>query len=248
MKTNKLKVNKEAWDKVAEQFFSHSALPIWGPFGIGKNTNLIGPIKGKTFLDIGFGSGHSIKYLIERGAKKVYGIDISNAQLQFASKLNKKFIEAGKVELFETNMENLLKIPPADVVYSVYAFGWTVDPKKTLKNIFSYLKPEGKFIWSWDHSFFTDVEDLKDKLEVKYSYHDEHEVFLKEWKGGAPVYLTYRKTSTWFKLLREAGFNIIGYLEPEPVLKKDLSKSYYTINKAQKVPCSMIWVCEKPKK
>ncbi|MEK7669282.1 MAG: class I SAM-dependent methyltransferase [Patescibacteria group bacterium] len=95
MKINKLQINKKAWDKVAEQFFSHSALPIWGPFNIGKNTDLIGSIKGKTFLDIGFGSGHSIKYLIERGAKKVYGVDISNAQFQFASKLNKKHVEAG---------------------------------------------------------------------------------------------------------------------------------------------------------
>lgn len=244
---NKLKVNKEAWDKVADHFFSHSVLPIWGPFGIGKNLNLIGPIKNKTFLDIGFGSGHSIRYLIERGAKKVYGLDISKTQFDFASKLNKKAIETGKVELFETNMENKLNLQPVDTVYSIYAFGWTINPKKSIKNVFQYLKPGGKFIWSWDHSFFTDVEDKKDKFIVRYSYHDEREIFLKNWKGGAPVYLTYRKTSTWFKLLRDVGFNIIDYLEPEPVIKKDLSKSYYTIHKAKNVPCSMIWVCEKPK-
>jgi len=244
---NKLETNKETWDKVAEHFFSHSALPIWGPFGIGRGMDLIGGVKNKTFLDIGFGSGHSIKHLVKKGAKKVYGVDISKSQFDFASKLNKKSIGLGKVELFERNMERPLKIAPVDVVYSVYAFGWTVDPKKSLKNVYSYLKPGGKFIWSWDHSFFTDVEDKSDSLVVKYSYHDEHELFLKNWKGGGPIYITYRKTSTWFKLLREAGFNIIGYLEPGPVIKKDLGKSHYTIHKAKNIPCSMIWVCEKPK-
>lgn len=244
---DKLKVNKDAWDKIAEHFFSHSALPIWGPFGIGRDTNIIGQIKNKVFLDIGFGSGHSIKYLIERGAKKIYGIDISKTQFDFASKLNKKSIEAGKVELFKTNMERRLKLPPIDTVYSVYAFGWTVNPRKSLKNVYSYLKPGGKFIWSWDHSFFQDVEDQKDKLLVRYSYHDEHEIFLKSWEGGTPVYLTYRKTATWFKLIREVGFNVINYMEPKPIIKKDLSKSYYTIRKAKSVPCTMIWVCEKPR-
>ncbi|MEK9158150.1 MAG: class I SAM-dependent methyltransferase [Patescibacteria group bacterium] len=243
---NKLKVNRDAWNKVADHFFSHSALPVWGPFGIGKNTDIIGPVKGKIFLEIGFGSGHSIQYLIKKNAKKVYGLDISKTQFDFATKLNKKAVESRKVELFETNMEKKLKIPLVDTVFSIYAFGWTVDPKKSLQNVYSYLKPGGKFIWSWDHTFFTDIEDQKDKLVVRHSYHDEHEIFLKNWKGGAPVYIRYRKTATWFRLIKDAGFNIVGYLEPEPIIKKDLSKSYYTIYKAKSVPCSMIWICEKP--
>ncbi|MEK7589084.1 MAG: class I SAM-dependent methyltransferase [Patescibacteria group bacterium] len=244
---DKLNTNREAWNKVADHFFSHSALPVWGPFGIGKNQDIIGAIKGKTFLEVGFGSGHSIQYLVKNGAKKVWGIDISKTQFNFATKLNKKAIENGKVELFEVNMEKKLKLPLVDTVFSIYAFGWTVDPKKSLVNVYSYLKPGGKFIWSWDHIFFTDVEDQKDKLVVRYSYHDEHEIFLKKWKGGVPVYLRYRKTSTWFKLIKDAGFNIVGYLEPAPIIKKDLSRSYYTIHKAKRVPCSMIWVCEKPR-
>ncbi len=243
---NKLKTNKEAWNKIASHFFAHSALPIWGPFDIGKDMDIIGPIKDKVFLDVGFGSGHSIRYLLGKGAKKVYGLDFSKTQLDFASELNKKAIEKGQVELFETNMEQKIKLPPIDTVYSVYAFGWTVNPKKSLSNIYSYLKPGGKFIWSWDHTFFTNIEDQKDKLVVQYSYHNEREIFLKKWKGEVPIYIRYLKTSTWFKLIKDAGFNIVGYLEPEPITKKDLSKSHYTINKAKNLPCSMIWICEKP--
>lgn len=242
---DKLKVNREAWNKVVDHFFSHSALPVWGPFGICKNTDIIGPIKGRTFLEIGFGSGHSIRYLIKKKAKKVYGLDISKTQFDFATKLNKKAVESGKVELFETNMEKKLKIPLVDTVFSIYAFGWTVDPEKSLRNVYSYLKPGGKFIWSWDHTFFADVEDKKDKLVVRYSYHDEQEIFLKNWKGVAPIYIRYQKTASWFKLIKDAGFNVVSYLEPEPVIKKDFGKSHYTIHKAKSVPCSMVWICEK---
>src|SRR6185369_14132033 len=108
---NKLKTNKNTWDKVAPQFVAASALPIWGPYDVGKkDKSLIGTIKGKTFLEIGFGSGKSIKYLTDRGAKKIYGIDISAAQLNFASKLNANAIKKGKVELFEAPMENKVNI------------------------------------------------------------------------------------------------------------------------------------------
>ena len=38
-----------------------------------------------------------------------------------------------------------------DIVYSIYALGWTVDLQKTLSHIHSYLKPGGIFIFSWEH-------------------------------------------------------------------------------------------------
>ncbi|MDQ7021560.1 MAG: hypothetical protein Q9M91_07110 [Candidatus Dojkabacteria bacterium] len=76
----KLNKNKKAWDQAAEKFAGGTCLPAWGPFGELENENIFGDIKGEAFLEIGYGSGHSIKYLVERGAKKVYGIDISDEQ------------------------------------------------------------------------------------------------------------------------------------------------------------------------
>lgn len=62
--------NQKAWDVVADLFAEASALPVWGPFGIGADLNLIPEIKDKTFLEIACGSGRSIKYLTGQGAKK----------------------------------------------------------------------------------------------------------------------------------------------------------------------------------
>jgi len=247
--TNITSENEKTWDAVADQFIEASALPVWGPFGIGDDLNLISEIENKTFLEIGCGSGRSIKYLIDKGAEKVYGLDISSVQIAEAKRFNEVAITQNKVELIKGKMEDTLNIDSVDVVFSVYAIGWTPDPEITLKNIYSYLKPGGTFIWSWDHALFTDVQYEDGKYVVTCAYHDEKPLTIKNWKKeGVTAHITYRKTATWFQLLRDVGFVVVGYHEPKP---KNLDRGfddpnkYYSIQKAEKVPASFIFVCRK---
>ncbi len=241
--------NQKTWDKVANFFIDASALPVWGPFGIGDDLNLIPDIKEKTFIEIGCGSGRSIKYLIKKGAKKVYGLDISAKQIKEASIYNQEAIKQNKVQLIQSPMEEKLEVEPVDFVFSIYAIGWTPEPEKTFKNIYSYLKPGGLFIWSWDHTFFTNIKNEDENFVVVRSYHKENLITIKNWKKeGATANIIPRKTSTWFNLLRNTGFEIIAYYEPKP---KNLNRGYddptryYSIQKAKKVPCSFIFVCKK---
>jgi SAM-dependent methyltransferase len=242
--------NEKTWDVVADQFFEASALPVWGPFGVGDNLNLIPEIRNKTFLEIACGSGRSVKYLINNGAKKVYGLDLSTIQIEEAKRFNAKAIADNKVEFIHGKMEDKLNLEPVDLVFSVYGIGWTQKPEQTFKNIHSYLKSNGRFIWSWDHSLFSDVVYEDGKFIVEHEYHNEEPIVLPNWKKkqGATAYLTYRKVSSWFKFLRDAGFEIDGFYEPEPKTlergSEDPSK-YYAIQKAKKVPCSFIFVCKK---
>jgi SAM-dependent methyltransferase len=247
---DRIKENQRTWNEVAPDFFEASALPIWGPFGVGEDLNLIPETRGKTFLEVGCGSGRSIKYLTEHGAKKVYGIDFSETQIAEAKRHNMDSVEAGITELIHAPMEQSLEIGEVDVAFSIYALGWTQEPEKTLANIHSHLKPGGLFIWSWDHSFFSDVEHEDGKYVVCHPYHDESPLIIKDWKRkGFDVNITYRKNSTWFQLLTEAGFEVVGYYEPKP---RDLRRGhddptkYYSIQKANKVPATMIFVCLKP--
>lgn len=241
--------NRKTWDKVFDLFINASALPIWGPFGIGENLNLIPEIKGKTFLEIGCGSGRSIKYLVKKGAKKVYGIDLSEKQIKEATAYNQKEIDQEKARLIQCPMEEKVGVESVDIVFSIYAIGWTPEPEKTLKNIHSYLKPGGLFIWSWDHTFFTDVRYENGKFTVVHSYHEENVRTKKNWKKeGVAAHITHRKISTWFQLLCKAGFEIVGYHEPKPKnlhRGHDDPKEYYSIQKAEKIPCSFIFVCKK---
>lgn len=247
-----IKENRETWNRVCDLFVDASALPDWGPFGVGGDLDLLGEIGGKTFLDIGCGSGRSVAYLLQSGARKVYGLDLSPRQLEEARRFNADSVQSGHAVFLEGRMEDRLDLEPIDAVVSVYAVGWTVSPADTFRNIFACLKPGGLFAWSWDHTFFTDVQYDEETSEfvVRYSYHDEHPLVLEDWrKQGARAYITYRKTSTWFRLLGEAGFDIVGYHEPEP---RNLNRAHddphkhYSIQKASKVPSSFIFVCRKP--
>lgn len=248
---DKIFENQKTWNAVAPQFFEASALPVWGPFGIGDDLNLISEIQNKVFLEIACGSGRSIKYLIDNGAKKVYGLDFSDTQVQEAHRFNAQAITSNQAVIIQKSMEEKLTIEPIDVVFSVYGVGWTQNPEQTFANIYSYLKPGGKFIWSWDHPFFSDVVCEDGKFVVEGQYHDEESVILPNWKKtkGFNAYLTYRKVSTWFQLLKDAGFEISGYHEPKPKTmdrgSEDPSR-YYAIQKAKKIPCSFIFVCSKP--
>ncbi len=243
--------NQKTWDAVAHEFFEASALPVWGPFGIADDLDLISEIKGKTFLEVACGSGRSIKYLIEHGAAKVYGLDLSNTQIEEAKRFNADAVDDGRVVLIHDNMETKLDIESIDTIFSIYGIGWTQDPVATFKYIYEYLKPGGQFIWSWDHAFFSDVVYDDGKFVVEHSYHNEEPIVLPNWKKkhGVNAHLTYRKVSTWFKLLKDAGFDIVGYYEPKPKTldrgSEDPTK-YYAMQKAEKVPCSFIFVCKKP--
>lgn len=249
-KAKMLHDNQDNWDRVAHLFVEASALPVWGPLGVGDDLNLLPEISGKTFLEIACGSGRSIKYLTRNGAKKVYGLDLSKTQIDEATRYNSKDINDGTVKLFHCPMEEKLDIDLVDVVFSVYGLGWTVDPEKTFENICSYLKPGGLFIWSWDHTVYTDIQYKEGEYVLAYSYHDEKPVKMKDWRGaGGTANITYRKTSTWINMMIRAGFEIIGYFEPEP---KDLSRSKadptstYHIEKAKRLPATVIYSCRKP--
>lgn len=248
---NKITENQKTWDAVAHEFFDACALPVWGPFGIGDDLNLVPEIKNKTFLEIACGSGRSIKYLLDNEAKKVYGLDFSRTQVTEAKRFNERYVKEEKAILIEGKMEDSLNIELVDTVFSVYGIGWTQDPVTTLKNIYSYLKPGGQFIWSWDHPFFSDVVYEDGKFAIEHSYHDEEPVVLINWKKKYSVNanLTYRKVSSWFKLLKDAGFEIDAYYEPKPKTLERGSEDptrFYAMQKAEKIPCSFIFVCRKP--
>jgi SAM-dependent methyltransferase len=239
--------NERTWDAVADQFVEASALPEWGPFGVGADLGLIPEVAGLTFLEVGCGSGRSIKWLTDHGAAHVYALDVSSVQLAEAERHNRAAVAEGRVTLLKGRMEDRLAIPSVDVIVSVYAIGWTPDPAATFASLHAALKPGGRFIWSWDHTIATDVQYEDGRFAVAYSYHEEKPIAIKDWKGsGHAAHVTYRKNATWFCLLREAGFEVVGYHEPAPVTlahgSEDPTK-HYAIQKARRVPVTVIWEC-----
>lgn len=72
--TQMLALNKKCWDTVAPYFFQVDCLPKYGPYTASEDEiHLFDSIKDKKVLDIGCGSGHSLKYMGNMEQRK-YGV------------------------------------------------------------------------------------------------------------------------------------------------------------------------------
>ena len=156
-----LEQNRQSWNTVAHHFNGKDALPSYGPYTqTEEELKLFEDLQGKKVLEIGYGSGHSLKYMASRGAKELWGVDLSDSQKNAAEEL----LKDQNPQLFCAAMETDINLPKHyfDYVYSIYAIGWTTDLPVTFKLIYSYLKDGGTLIFSWDHPLYA---NLKVKME-----------------------------------------------------------------------------------
>ena len=151
-----LSINQKGWNKVAPLFYGGTALPKYGPLVATENElNLIQDLDGKKVLELGCGSGHTLSYLREnKNASELWGIDFSEEQIRFT----KQFLDGKNIptKLFLASMDENPGVPENyfDLVVSIYSLGWTPDLLGTLEWVYSYLKPGGIFIFSWEHPMY----------------------------------------------------------------------------------------------
>lgn len=243
MNNDVLTQNKSSWDTMADSWFGTTALPIYGCLTPTEDDLKLFPnLCNKNVLDIGCGSGHSLKWCGDMGASELWGLDMSTKQIENARKfLNESGYEP---KLINIPMESDCGLPKEyfDVVYSIYAIGWTVDIQKTFDNIASYLKKDGVFIFSWDHPLLRCV-NAKDENIIFEGCYLEEDIFSYIQRGN-PVTLQNRKMSTYINTLAKSGFMVEQLIEEtdKDILSRpaEFSSGYYTPYKAKKFPLSFI--------
>ncbi|AIQ47348.1 methyltransferase type 11 [Paenibacillus sp. FSL R7-0273] len=203
--------NSLFWDTKGNEVLGATALPMYGAFVSEEKHQLFGEVSGKKILEIGCGSGQSLQYLGERKPAELWGTDISENQI---NKTRQLLTERGlSAELICAPMEDKCGLPEDyfDIIYSVYAIGWTTDLEGTFSRIASYLNKDGVFIFSWSHPIHKCVAAEKNTLAFKKSYFDEswYTVAL----GDDTLSLSDRKMSTYINALAKAGFIIEKMVE-----------------------------------
>ena len=235
-----LSVNKKSWDEVAPRFYGRNPLPEYGPLAPTEDElQLLGDIKGKRVLDIGCGSGHSLKYIRDNHASEMWGLDLSHSQIKAAEEL----LSDDDVTLFEAPMEENPGIPENhfDIVYSIYALGWTTDLDQTLANVYSYLKDGGIFVFSWEHPLYNRIQQTGSNLIFSQPYHSEGPYDHEAWMH--PAIMQQFKVSTYLNTLIKKGFLIENVIEEVRLSQVDVerhSNRWYSFDKASYLPTTLI--------
>ncbi|GGA16058.1 hypothetical protein GCM10008018_70880 [Paenibacillus marchantiophytorum] len=203
--------NSLFWDTKGNDVLGATALPFYGAFVSEEKCQLFGDVSGKKVLEIGCGSGESLKYLGERKASELWGMDISENQIE---KTRQHMTACGlSAKLICSPMEEKCGIPEDyfDFVYSVYAIGWTTDLEGTFCRIASYLKKDGAFIFSWSHPIHKCVVEENNSLVFKKCYFDES--WYSSSLDESTLALSDRTLSTYVNAIAKAGFVIEQMIE-----------------------------------
>lgn len=252
-----LETNRAYWNARADEWFGTTALPEVGVFCPSEEElKLFGDVKGQRMLEICCGSGHSLLYNAKRGAAELWGVDISESQLNNARRL---LDENGvTARLICSPMESMDGIPDSyfDCVYSIYGMGWATDLAGVFRKVYASLRPGGRFIFSWGHplyycvAYYTGTQwNQHEELQKKYgltmarSYFDE-ENFTLPLEGGDVIFPN-RRISTWVNALAEAGFRVERIVEETNCVGEPSDEDTFKQKKARMLPCSVCFVASK---
>lgn len=245
-----IKINMEGWNNLikSKNKFSNTILPEYGPF-LKRNEEEIKffeNILGKKVLDLGCGEGKSLEYLYKKGAGEIWGIDISQEQINKAKQRFPQF----KNNFYISPMETKLEIPNNyfDYIISIYSIGYTSDLEKTFNNAYEYLNEDGELIISWTHPFYFCLDMLEDNVIINKSYFDEDTKVII--KGFDKIKLVQKNLmiSTIINTARNANFYLDTILEEETTLKEDINgykSPFFTKEKTQICPTTIIFKFKK---
>lgn len=205
------KTNNAFWSTVGGEVLGVTALPSYGGFMTEEKSHLLGDLTGKKVLELACGNGRSLQYVHDLGAAELWGVDISQEQLN----RTRTFLSAQNISarLICSPMETACGIPENyfDVVYSIFGIGWTTGLDETFRLIHTYLKPGGTFLFNWSHPIHKCTSFENGKLVFRNSYYDER--WYAAEIGGREVMLSNRMLSTYLNALAAAGFLLERLLE-----------------------------------
>jgi SAM-dependent methyltransferase len=249
-----LTINQKGWDQVAPKFYGGTALPKYGPLAVTEDDiGLIENLKDKTVLELGCGSGHTLSYLWkQKDAAELWGLDLSQEQIRFAQEcLGSENIP---VNLFQAAMDENPGIPEAyfDLVISIYALGWTANLQGTLAQVYSYLKPGGVFIFSWEHPAYHCLSYREDIGQYVFTrpYLQEGPEHNPSWKG-VEIVMHPRALSTYVNAVVESGLVLEKLIESEQNIKLAREQDHapagwYSVPRSALVPTTFIVKAHKP--
>jgi SAM-dependent methyltransferase len=193
--------------------------------------SLLPSCKHASILELGCGNGQFCSYLINQGADKVIGIDVSKNMLQDAA----QYITDHRITLTESSIEEFeFGYEQYDIVVSSLAFHYINDLDAVFNKIRTCLKEKGYLVFSMEHPIITcshgihpgwHKNDEGKKLYWPvdaYSYEGIRESYW--FVEGVIRY--HRQFSTIMNNLVNNGFVIERVLEPHAIEQAETERPF----------------------
>ena len=180
---------------------------------------MIPDLQGKRVLDLGCGFGWHCRYAVEKGAKAVAGVDLSEKMLQEArTKTDSPLIEYVRMAIEDIDYPE----DSFDVVISSLVFHYIESFADICRKVNRCLAHVGEFVFSVEHPVFTaqgNQEWYCDNAGKPLHWPVDHyftegrreAIFL-----GKEVTKYHRTLTTYINTLLEYGFEVIKLVEPKP--------------------------------
>ena len=245
-----IEINKNGWNTLItnNKPFSNTILPEYGPF-LKRNENemnIMNNINGAKVLDLGCGEGESLEYLFNKGAKEIWGLDISKEQIKKAKIRFPQF----KDNFLVSPMEEEVNIPNNyfDYIISIFSIGYTSDLNSTFKYSYKYLANDGKFIISWTHPFYYCLDIVDDMVVINKSYFNEESEIITKGPNKVNLAQNNMMISTVINTASDNGFYLDKLYEEETILKDDVNgykSTFWRKEKTVNCPSTIIFVFKK---
>ncbi|MEK4626835.1 MAG: class I SAM-dependent methyltransferase [Solibacillus sp.] len=206
-------------------------------------------LHGKSVLDIGCGSGDFAAFCLTKGAKNVYGIDISQNMIALA---NEKYNDI-RLNFQQIAFEDAISLAESmDFISSSLAFHYMADFGTVIQKISRALRMEGDLLFSIEHPIMTANKGNADWVEDEEGQLLHYAVDQYQVEGARTqnwlvedVVMYHRTLSTIINTLIENGLQIEKIIEPLP--SKDAVQKLPSLVKQFRAPSFLIIRAKKVK-
>ena len=215
------------WNELSKEYQTTNRISTssfhYGPLLAGdEHFQLLPDVRNKRVLELGCGGAQNSFYLASLGAECI-AVDISQEQLQYASKLGEKLNL--KVDLVQSSLDDFdfSKYGEFDLIHSTWAFPFALDQERLVHLCAKSLKPDGELLITTGHPIFAGEWIVLDEYEEGMFLSNYFEPpadtrFTKDDKN----FIRAEKIpiGTFVSWILDSGLKLTSLLEPlpEPIL------------------------------
>ena len=249
------RANRHWWDSAAAAYqdehgaFLGDADFVWGPEGLREqDAALLGPVEGRTVLEIGCGAAQCARWLLGAGAARVAALDVSAAQLGESRRLDAR--RGVRVPVVQADAQRL---PFADASFDLAcsAYGgvpFVADSAGALREVARVLRPGGRWVFSVTHPVRWAFPDDPGPagLTARDSYFDRRPYVEQDAQGRATYVEHHRTLGDRVREVTGAGLRLLDLVEPEWPAANTRAWGGWSPLRGRLLPGTAISVCERP--